>query len=218
MRPYACASPPGLWCPVETWSEAGFAGDRRPASVTVHVRYTDDDSRYRCGVCGLTFLVEQLPAAAAAGHAWPATCKEHLMVEVAWCVTCASASPYTVARRVGVDGATAKRWVKTVLERFRAEGRNLCAVHDAESVLHVRDRRFACADPGARARDTADARWYWSACAAEVLHRLHAAGHLEAIERDAAWTRLTGRAAIGSEPWATEMERLLSLCGGDSEA
>lgn len=218
MRPPACTAPASVWCPVQAWSEAAFAVDRRPASVTVQARYTDDESRYRCDVCGLTFLVGQLRAAPNPGPAWPATCKEHLMVEVAWSVTCARASAYALARRVGVDAAVAERWVTTVLQRFRAEGRNLCAVHDAASVQRLRDQRFACADPAGRVRDSADARWYWAACAAEVLHRLHAGGRLTTEEYDAAWLRLTGRAAVASEPWASEMERWVAAsCGKRNE-
>ena len=214
MRPIACTSPAGVWCPVQAWSEAAFASDRRPASVTVNARYTADESRYRCGVCGLTFLVGQRHAASSRGQAWPATFKEHLMVEVAWSVTCARASPPALARRVGIDSATANRWVTTVLERFRAEGRNLCAVHDAASVQRVRDQRFACANPAGHVRDSADARWYWAACAAEVLHRLHASGLLTAEEHEAAWLRLTQREAVASEPWASEMERWVAASAG----
>ncbi len=209
MARFACEIPSGVWCPVEAWRDLDFGCDRRPASVVPAARYGDHDTRYRCGVCRRTFLLAQLQADGAA-HAWPATPKEHLMVEVAWSVTCRGAAPEEVGRRVGVDGPTARRWVSAVLERFRAERRPLCAAHDDESLARSRDRRYAFAEPETRAA-AADASWHWAACAAELLHRLRGSGAITAADERSSWARVTRRGEVGGEAWTIEVELLKDL-------
>jgi transposase-like protein len=217
MDAFACRFTSGVWCPVEAWRDSEFQPELRPASVAVHSS-SGGDIRYRCGVCGSTFLVEHLRPPDDAGHRWPATVKERLMVEVAWRVACGGATADEAGRRVGADAATAQRWVTTVLERFRAEGRSLRVAHDHDSLARIQERRYQFLDLGGPAPGDADASWHWAACAAELLHRLLDTGVIDAAEHESSWNRVTRRDAVGSQRWSAEVELLRSLLEVTAEA
>ncbi len=213
-----CQFANGVWCPVEAWGDHGFGRDLRPASVVVHASYGGEDTRYRCNVCGFTFLVTQLRAPDGFAYGWPTTAKERLMVELAWLAACGGVAIDDAGRRLGVAAPTAQRWVSAVLERFRGESRSLCVTHDHGSIARLREQRCRFLAPPGAARGDADASWHWIACAAEVLHRLREGGVIASSEFEASWSRVTRREAVLTEPWSAEVELLRSLWDVTSEA
>ena len=127
------------------------------------------------------------------------------MFEVFWTVHCEQQPVNRAARRVGIDWATGRRWVKKVERYLRREDLlddRWCSDHSNE--VHAwREARYLRVLPWTKndVATASDQRWFDAAHAAEVLFRQRDSGIMAAAEYHDLFAKLTDRRTAGTVHW-----------------
>ena len=120
--------------------------------------------------------------------------------------------PNTAARRVGVTGATAQKWIAQEQRRLDRRGESIENVMTPEAVHHARGQRLALMDPAHHrpegVTEEKDRRWFYASAAAELLYLLRATRVIGAAEYATLFKRMTNRAYANSPQWREEFRQL----------